>query len=212
MRYTSRGLRRRRDTDQWEVTLSHKDPITGEPATTYHTITAKTERQAQRRRAERTRMLELARVSEPAPLALAIEIALTTGLRRGEVCALRWSDLGDDGTLTVNHAVGLDNGGVYLKDPKSASSHRTIPLTPRLFAYLSAMKADFTRTMELFGVRNPDAFILGKQDPKAPPYHPTRLTREFTSFCRLNGFDCTFHDLRHTFATMLISDGVDMAR
>ena len=275
MRYTSRGLRRRRDTDQWEVTLSHKDPITGEQATTYHTITAKTERQAQKRRdelireledkgaavtskmtlgefvdefihykeegkavekstvndyrkearvlkrylgdvrladvtiavvsdwmarmtaegyaprtvakpfallkqvmkyamaldlvtknpcqfckppkqqrkvvnalcrAERTRMLELARASEQAPLALAIEIALTTGLRRGEVCALRWSDLGDDGTLTVNHAVGLDNGGVYLKDPKSASSHRTIPLTPRLFAYLSAMKKDFTRT------------------------------------------------------------------
>ena len=72
------------------------------------------------------------------------------------------------------------------------------------------MKADFTRTMELFGVRNPDAFILGKQDPKAPPYHPTRLMRAFTSFCRLNGFDCTFRNLRHTFATMLISDGVDI--
>ena len=58
MRYTSRGLRRRRGTDQWEVALSHKDPITGEPTTTYHTITAKTERQAQKRRDELIRELE----------------------------------------------------------------------------------------------------------------------------------------------------------
>lgn len=36
MRYMSRGLRRRRDTDKWEVILSHKDPVTGKAVTTYH--------------------------------------------------------------------------------------------------------------------------------------------------------------------------------
>ncbi len=39
-------------------------------------------------REERTRMLELARRAQPAPLGIAIELALTTGMRRGEVCAL----------------------------------------------------------------------------------------------------------------------------
>lgn len=43
-------------------------------------------------RAERSRMLELARMAQPTPLGIAIELALTTGMRRGEVCALRWSN------------------------------------------------------------------------------------------------------------------------
>ena len=41
MKYTSRGLRRRRNTDQWECTLSHKDPLTGEVLRSFHTIEAK---------------------------------------------------------------------------------------------------------------------------------------------------------------------------
>ena len=61
-------------------------------------------------REERTRMLRLAMQAEPQPLGFAVEIALTTGMRRGEVCALRWSDLSDDGTITVSHALGKRSG------------------------------------------------------------------------------------------------------
>lgn len=59
MRYMSRGLRRRRDTDKWEVILSHKGPVTGRAVTTYHTIEAKTEKQTQKKHNEL--MLELER-------------------------------------------------------------------------------------------------------------------------------------------------------
>ena len=52
MQYTSRGMRRRRNTDKWEITLSHKDPITGEQVRSFHTIEAKTEKQAERKRDE----------------------------------------------------------------------------------------------------------------------------------------------------------------
>ena len=52
MRYTSRGMRRRRNTDKWEVTLSHRDPVTGKQVSTCHTVEAKTEKQAQRKRDE----------------------------------------------------------------------------------------------------------------------------------------------------------------
>ena len=58
MRYTSRGMRRRRDMDKWEVTLSHKDPITGERMTSYRTVEAKTERQAEKKRDELIMELE----------------------------------------------------------------------------------------------------------------------------------------------------------
>lgn len=47
-RYTSRSLRRRRNTGQWECSLSHTDPVTGEVVRTYHTLVAKTQRQAER--------------------------------------------------------------------------------------------------------------------------------------------------------------------
>jgi integrase len=42
---------------------------------------------------------------------VAIKLALTTGIRRGEVYALRWSDLNDDGTITVSHAFGNSEVG-----------------------------------------------------------------------------------------------------
>lgn len=52
MKYTSRGLKRRGDSDKWHVTLSHRDPLTGELVPSYHTVTARTEKQAAKRRDE----------------------------------------------------------------------------------------------------------------------------------------------------------------
>lgn len=49
-RYTSRGLRRRNNTDKWEVTLSHVGPVTGETARTFRTVDAKTKKGAEKAR------------------------------------------------------------------------------------------------------------------------------------------------------------------
>lgn len=48
LRYTSRGLRRRNNTDKREVTLSHVDPVTGETARTFRTVDAKTKKGAEK--------------------------------------------------------------------------------------------------------------------------------------------------------------------
>ena len=48
--YTSRGPRRRRNSDRWEAVLSHTDPVTGEVVRTFHTVEGKTRRQAERAR------------------------------------------------------------------------------------------------------------------------------------------------------------------
>lgn len=336
--YASRGLRRRGDSDKWQVVLSHKDPLTGKTVPSYHTVEAKTQRKAekardelildlerkggaytsrltlaeflerfiqykedgravepstisgyrkeakvvarylgatrladvsipavsawmaqmsdegyaprtvakafallrqalkhavaqdlitknpcdfckppklQRRkmqvldRAERTRMLQLAREAEPSPLALAIELALTTGMRRGEICGLRWSDIGER-EVTVNHAISLDCGTPYEKEPKTSGSHRTIPLTGRLYAVLRAIEKDRRYVSAELGVPFGDPYVLGTPDPQSRPYHPTQLTKDFKAFCDMNGFKMTFHDLRHTFATMMIAGGTDV--
>ena len=58
---------------------------------------------------------------------MSIELALTTGMRCGEVCALRWSDFDDAGAMTVSHALGNGPGGFYLKEPKTGSFARHPP-------------------------------------------------------------------------------------
>lgn len=68
-------------------------------------------------REQRTRMLALARDAEPSPLALAIELALTTGMRRGEVCGLRWSDIGER-EVTVNRAFTVEQLEAMLAEAK----------------------------------------------------------------------------------------------
>ena len=339
MNYRSRGLRRRRNSDKWEVTLCHIDPMTGEQSLTYHTVEAKTEKQAKKKRDdlilelerngaaassrlmlrefleqfikykedgklverstidhyrkqakvinrylgahrlpdvnipavngwmaqmiaegyaprsvskafgllrqalnhaialdlirknpcdfckppkitrkkltvldrdERTRMMELARAAEPSPLALAIELTLTTGMRRGEICGLRWSDLSDGGAITVNRTITLDGGARYEKEPKTDGSHRTIPLTKHLYAVLRAIEKDRQYVSDELGVPFGDPYILGTPDPNSRPYHPSRLSKDFAAFCKMNGFNLTFHDLRHTFATMMIAEGTDV--
>lgn len=47
-------------------------------------------------REDHSRMLELARKAQPEPLGIAVELALTTGMRRGEICGLRWNDLREE--------------------------------------------------------------------------------------------------------------------
>ena len=161
-------------------------------------------------REERSRMLDLARRAQPAPLGIAIELALTTGMRRGEICALRWSDLGDDGTITVNHALGCAKGGYYMKDPKTKGSKRTIPLTTHTYNLLRAVRTDASRIARDFRISEGDPYILGTQEENSRPYNPTALSKDFSTFCKMNGFECRFHDLRHTFATMMIANGCDV--
>ena len=161
-------------------------------------------------REDRSRMLDLSRRAFPEPLAIAVELALTTGMRRGEVCALRWSDLNDNGTISVRRAMGYAEGGFYEKDPKTFTSARTIPLTRYTFMMLSAIKEDAYRLLTRLGVPQADPYILGTQELDSRPYNPTLLGKDFTAFCKMNNFHCTFHDLRHTFATFMIGSGVDV--
>jgi len=161
-------------------------------------------------KSERSRMLGISRRALPTPLAIAIELALTTGMRRGEVCALKWSDLSDNGVVTVKRALGNGKGGFYEKEPKTSSSARTIPLTDYTFKVLTAIRRDRKLACMEMGVPFGDPYILGTLGEDDRPYNPTMLSKDFTAFCKMNGFDCSFHDLRHTFATMLIAQGVDV--
>ena len=76
---------------------------------------------------------------------LFVLIGLYTGLRREEICGLRWSDLDLNATaphLTVNNAVRFDGGkGIFPSPLKTKAAHRTIPLPSKLADALRAAKS-----------------------------------------------------------------------
>lgn len=75
---------------------------------------------------------------------------------------------------------------------------------------LRLVRADAVRVTNEFALPFSNPYILGTQEEKSRPYNPTQLGKDFSAFCKMNGYDCTFHDLRHTFATMMIGNGCDV--
>lgn len=126
-------------------------------------------------------------------------IAATTGMRRGEILALRWSDVDlDAGTLRVARSLEQTGAGLNFKEPKSRYSKRTISLAK---ATVDALKVH--RTLHDTG---PDGLIVCR--PDATPYPPNQLSAEFHRAAHNADFAVRFHDLRHTHASNLLRDGV----
>ena len=157
-------------------------------------------------REERTRMLRLAMEAEPQPLGFAAEIALATGMGRGEACALRWPDLSDDGGITVSHALGNGPGGFYVKEPKAGSSARTIP-PPSTWTRRSP-PGGARGARDGSGARRP--LRTGNAGGGGLPRNPTRLGEDLSAFRRVSGLSRAFHDPRRTLATMMIAGGCDV--
>lgn len=95
--------------------------------------------------------------------------------------------------------------GLYPKELKTQSSARTTPLARHTLQTLRTMRAGWLRRAVEFGLLDP--FVLSTQEPKSRPYSPTRLGKDFPASYKMNGFHCTFRDLRHIFATMMIAAG-----
>lgn len=132
---------------------------------------------------------------------VAVMTLLLTGLRRGELLGLKWSDLTDH-TLTVNRAVYLQDGRPCVEEhkAKTASSLRTIPLMPELSHMISTLPhySDY-----IFGTRNGTLMS------------PRNFSRDFGRFFqRLRENEPSIkalspHCCRHTFATLSLASKVD---
>ncbi len=139
-------------------------------------------------------------------------LALTTGLREGELLGLRWRfvDLGA-GTLTVSGNVQPGHNGLTLKEPKNASSVRTVKLTSLAVEALRQHRVRQAREREKAGEhwREHDLVfpttvgtLTRCQDFYARHYRPLLAKAGVPSV--------RFHDLRHSAATLLIASGVPL--
>lgn len=144
-------------------------------------------------------------------LTLGVRLGLSAGLRREEICGLRWRDADLKGNVIhVRNAVTEANGRTYKKPPKSESSRRDVPLEPDLAGRLRARRDALARAVER--ARLDSWYVLGGERW----YLPSRLGKEFSSLSKALDLVCTagtrvcLHDLRHTYATFLIARGVDV--
>lgn len=137
---------------------------------------------------------------------LGIYISLSTGLRIGEICALKWSDINvADGTITVSRTIEriyLIEGEkkhteLIISTPKTKNSCREIPMSKELLAMIKPLKK----------VVNDDFYVLTNDE------HPTepRTYRNYYNglMTKLDIPKLKYHGLRHSFATRCIEAGCD---
>lgn len=138
------------------------------------------------------------------PMRAAITLGLCYGLRRSEVCGLRWIDIDfAKGTLHVRHTL-TQNGVVRLDDDhtKTTRSNRVLSLIQNTVPYLKRLRDE-----QLKAGLPLDKVVAW---PNGKTLRPDGITRMFKTLLRNNGMDTTmrFHDLRHTAASLLASAGV----
>jgi integrase len=140
-------------------------------------------------------------------------VALGTGMRRGELCALRWQDVDLDGAkLQVERSLEQTRkSGLRFKSPKSARGRRLISLSPAVVAELRAhWKAQQEQRLSLgLGGSPPDGLVFANWD--GATRSPKRLSEKFAKAMKDAGLlHVTLHTLRHTHTSQLITSGMDI--
>lgn len=139
-------------------------------------------------------------------MGLGIYISLSTGLRIGEVCALKWSDINvTDGILTVNRTieriyiieVEKKHTELVINTPKTKNSCREIPMNKELLGMLKPLKK----------VVNDDYYILTNDERPIEPRTYRNYYKRLME--KLDIPKLKYHGLRHSFATRCIEVGCD---
>lgn len=139
-------------------------------------------------------------------MGLGIYISLSTGLRIGEVCALKWSDINvTDGILTVNRTIERiyiiegekKHTELVINTPKTKNSCREIPMNKELLGMLKPLKK----------VVNDDYYILTNDECPIEPRTYRNYYKRLME--KLDIPKLKYHGLRHSFATRCIEVGCD---
>jgi integrase len=136
-------------------------------------------------------------------------IALSTGMRRGEILALRWKNVDlERGSVRVMESLEQTKDAIRFKPPKT-DRYRVIALPGYAIEELRRLKPQQAEKLLALGVRQTgDTLLCSRADGQ--PRTPLSLTYEFARFMRrLKELPCVrFHDLRHSHATQLLANGV----
>ncbi len=154
-------------------------------------------------------MGQLLRSAEHTRLYEAILLALTTGMRRGEIAALTWSDVDlKSGAVTVTKSLEQTRAGLTVKTPKTAKGRRTIPLPAMAAIALRRHKSRQAEQRLRLGPAYQDRGLVCAA-PDGSYWPPDLLSKAFRALIVRTGLRLVrFHDLRHTHATQLLRQSV----
>lgn len=138
-------------------------------------------------------------------------LVMVTGMRRGEVLALRWSDVDlDAGQLDVRRAVARVDGELIEKDTKTHQM-RLISLDDVTVEVLTEHRAQYEDGVRELGVQATDDALLFSYDPTYGRLcDPDAVTHRYGNLCSSVDVDSHLHALRHYSATELLTAGVDL--
>jgi integrase len=139
-----------------------------------------------------------------------LHISASTGARRGEVCALRWSNLDPKRmTLTIERSIVEVPGGLKEKDTKTHAERR-IALDPVTLAIFEAQRAIAADRAQQVGMKiAANAYVFSREPNCLVPWTPGNVTNQFQAIRDALGYDnMRLHDLRHFAATRMMTAGI----
>ena len=142
------------------------------------------------------------------------KLVLATGLRRGEACGLKWSDINwHKRTIHVQRGVvKLSHQESITKDPKTTSGDRIVYLSMEMCQLLKAWRkeCEWDRQQTADETVSEDDYLF--RQPNGKPMNPSTFTFRFKKILKQNGLpsELNLHSLRHTNASLLIAQGVDV--
>lgn len=136
-------------------------------------------------------------------------LAVTTGMRRGEILGLKWQDVDfERGVLSVRRSLEETEHGVTFKEPKTAKSKRTIRLLSMTLDELRRHKVAQARDKLMCGPAYEDDGLVCCW-PNGKFIFPSHISHTFSALvAKLDIPRVRFHDLRHTHATLLLKSGI----
>lgn len=142
---------------------------------------------------------------------LLVWLAMVTGARRGELCALRWQHIDlQAGVLTLTRNRRQRGSRTWEKDTKTHQSRR-IALDPDTVTLLTEYRERREAEAAMLDVAlEPDAFVFSRDVPGASPLLPDSVSQRYSKLVARLGITTSIHKLRHYSATELIAAGVDV--
>ena len=151
--------------------------------------------------------------SEDTKYKVAIILTVFTGVRLGELMGLEWQDVDfKNGIISINRSSQyLADMGVFTKVPKAESSIREIAIPEFIIALLDEYKLWYEEQKSIYGElwTNSDRLFV-QADGK--PMHPSTISKWFVKYVGQIGLPViNFHGLRHTNASLLVAQNIDIA-
>ena len=144
---------------------------------------------------------------------VAIILTVFTGVRLGELMGLEWTDVDfKNGIISINRSSQyLSDMGVFTKVPKTESSIREIAIPEFIISLLEEYKLWYEEQKSIYGElwMNSDRLFV-QADGK--PMHPSTISKWFVKYVGQIGLPViNFHGLRHTNASLLVAQNIDIA-